>query len=416
MLAGSGVALVSAIAAGLAFSLPDVKTENSVATAHKESFEVRVAVVGTLDASTGYEVVSGMRGDRGKVIKIADDGAQVKKGDVIVSFDPTFFESEISRLQGEIKARQALVEYQRQILNLEKSRVEKDFSNAQFEYAKAKEENEQLYAYLDELHGLEKKGYAVVSEIVQAKRKADESLSRLKKSEADIERVSKESVYKIAQAMAEENKTQSDLETSRIALAEVKAEHGKTVLRAPIDGFVVIRESGGSVERRRIRMGDTIWQGQPILYIPDLTTMIVKAQVRENDLNKIRAGLQATVKVDAYPALSLVGQVESIGALAVEDSSAATGKHFQITIKLRESDPRLRPGMTARAFITVDQVSDAITIPIAALFVDAGSTYCYFRNGDGFLRRAIKTGRMNEDVVEITSGLTQGDRVSLIKP
>lgn len=415
ILAGSGMAIGLGIAAWLAFPSPNVKAESSFATAHKESFEVRVAVVGTLDAANGYEVVSGLRGDRGKVIKIAEDGAQVKRGDVIVSFDPTFFESEILRLEGEIKSRQAVVEYQRHMLNLEKSQVEKEISNSQFELSKAKEEHEQLHGYLDELHGLEKRGYAVVSEIVQAKRKSDESQSRLKKSEADIERVSKESIYKIGQAMAEVNKAESDLETSHIALTEVKAEHEKTVLRAPINGFVVIRESGAPGERRRIRVGDTIWQGQPILYIPDLASMIVKAQVRENDLNKIKPGLEAAIRVDAYPAISLVGQVKSIGALAVEDSDAA-GKHFRFTIKLRESDPRLLPGMTARAFITIEQVRDVITVPIAALFVEGGSTYCYFQDGKESLRRAIKAGRMNEDVVEITSGLAEGDRVSLVKP
>lgn len=404
-----------ALVAWLAFPFANVKSDSGLATARKESFEVKVAVVGSLDAAKGYEIVSGLRGDRGKIIKIAEDGTQVKKGDVIVSFDPTFFESEILRLEGETKSRQAVVEYQSQMLNLEKSQIEKDISNSQFDLSKTKEEHEQLQGYLNELHGLEKKGYAVVSEIVQAKRKSDESLARLNKSEADIERVRKESIYKVGQAMAEARKAEIDLETSRIALTEVKAEHKKTVLHAPIDGFVVLHESGAPGERRRVRVGDTIWQGQPILYIPDLASMIVKAQIRENDLNKVKTGLEAMVRVDAYPTVSLVGQVESIGALAVEGSDAA-GKHFQFTIKLRESDPRLRPGMTARAFITTEHVRDVVAIPIAALFVEGGSTYSYSYDGKDFIRHTVKVGRMNEDLVEITSGLAEGDKVSLVKP
>lgn len=415
LVAGSTLAMGSAIAAWMAFSSSPALQERNLAIAHKQTFDIKVAVVGMLDASNGYEVVSGLRGDRGKVIKIAEDGTQVKKGDVVVSFDPTFFESEILRIGGEIKARQSVVEFQRQLLNLERSRVEKDISSSQFELAKIRQESEQINGYLDELRALEKQGYSVASEIVQAKRKADESFSRKKKAEADIERVQKESIFKVAQATAELKKSESDLETARIVLAEVKAENDKTVLRTPIDGFVVIRESGASGERRRVRMGDTIWQGQPILYIPDMTSMIVKAQVRENDLNKIQVGLDAIVKIDAYPSLTLSGQVESIGTLAVEDPSVA-GKHFQFTLKLRESDPRLRPGMTARAFITVDQVKNALAIPVSALFDDEGSPYCYLKKGSDLLRRNIKVARMNEEMVEVTEGLSEGDRVSLIRP
>jgi HlyD family secretion protein len=415
LVAGSTLAIGSAIVAWMAFSSSPALQERNLAIAHKQTFDIKVAVVGMLDASKGYEVVSGLRGDRGKVIKISDDGAQVKKGDVIVSFDPTFFEAEILRLGGEIKSRQSVVEFQRQLLNLERSRVEKDISSSQFELAKIRQESEQISGYLDELRALEKQGYSVSSEIVQAKRKAEESISRKKKAESEIERVQKEAIFKVAQATAELKKSESDLETARIALAEVKAENEKTILRAPIDGFVVIRENNMNTERRRFRMGDTIWQGQPVLYMPDMTSMIVKTEVRENDLNKIQVGLEATVKIDAYPSLTLSGNVESIGSLAVEDPSVA-GKHFQFTIKLQESDPRLRPGMTARAFIMVDQVKDTLAIPISALFDDEGSTYCYFKKGSDLLRRNIKIARMNEDLVEVTEGLSEGDRVSLIRP
>ncbi|MEQ1673533.1 MAG: hypothetical protein ABL865_00625, partial [Candidatus Nitrotoga sp.] len=220
--AGCAVATGLALTAWLAFSLPGTKPEHALATVRKQSFEVKVAAVGNLDAANRYEIVSGLRGDRGKIIKISEDGAQVKKGDLIVSFDPTFFESEILRLDGEIRSRLAVVEYHRQMLNLEKSQIEKNISNFQHDLTKTKQEYEQLQGYLNELHGLEKKGYVVVSEIVQAKRKLDEMQSRLKKSEVDVERVNKESIYKFGQAMAEMKKAESDLETSRIALAEVR--------------------------------------------------------------------------------------------------------------------------------------------------------------------------------------------------
>ena len=145
--------------------------------------------------------------------------------------------------------------------------------------------------------------------------------------------------------------------------------------------------------------------------------MLVKSQLREEDLHKIRIGQPASVRVDAYPDASFQGEVDNIGVLAVESAeSGSIGKHFQYTVKLKGTDERLRPGMTARVSIISDQVKDVLRIPVAALFQDDKQRFCHVRVRGRLEAVPVKIGRSNEDWVEIREGLAAGQQVSLVRP
>lgn len=390
--------------------------QGNLVPVRRTSFEVRVATVGHLDTAQAYHVVSGIRGDRGKIIKIVEDGAKVEKGDVLVQLDPTFFELEKQRLTGEIKSHEAMVEYASQMLKLAQSQAEKAVSNERMDQNDAKQEHERYQSYIAELQALKARGYEISSEITQAKRKSDQAFTKLQKSKVDVERVRKESAFKVAQAMADFNKIKGALETLIVSRNQISEEFEKTTLRAPTAGFAVLHETTTPGEPpHKLRVGDTVWQGQPILYLPDPSLMVVKSQVREVDLHKIGIGMKALVRVDAYPDTSLEGQVESIGTLAAE-SSGSTDKNFQFTVKLRGNDPRLRPGMTSRVFILVGQAENVLSIPLTALFSEGGRNHCYVLNSGKLVSQAVGVGQMNDEMVEITSGLSEGDRVSLVKP
>jgi HlyD family secretion protein len=189
------------------------------------------------------------------------------------------------------------------------------------------------------------------------------------------------------------------------------------VVRAPAAGFVVLNEYYQGTVKRRPRTGDTVWQGQPLLYLPDLSAMVVKTQVREEDLHKLQAGLAAAVRVEAYPDAKFEGVVSSVGVLAVENANAnSAGKHFQLAVNMRGGDPRLRPGMTARVSIVSDRVRDAIAIPVGALHYDGAQPTCYVFDGYAFAPRKVTVGRRGDDLLEITAGLRDGERVSLARP
>ena len=402
---------------GTALLQSETALESHLATVRKSSFEIRVQTVGVMDAARSFQVVSPLRGDRGKIVYIVEDGTRVGKDDVILRFDPTPFEADVLRLSGELKSRTAVVEYATQNLEVEKSQADKALNHAQFDLTEAKQELARYFSYVADLQALEKKGHDVGSEIAQARRKAEQISLKLQKAEGDLARLQKEVVYKVGQAIAELNKANSELATTRLALAQSQDELDKSTVRAPLSGFVVLNEIFQSNQKRKPRAGDTVWQGQAPLYLPDLSSMIVKTQLREEDLQKIRKGLATTVRVDAYPDAIFEGEVGTVGVLAIDPAGTAmVGKHFQYTVSLKGSDPRLRPGMTARVFIVADSARDVLTVPLAALFNESEGKICFVYDGKRYSPRTVRAGRTNEDVAEILEGLREGEKVSLVRP
>jgi HlyD family secretion protein len=155
---------------------------------------------------------------------------------------------------------------------------------------------------------------------------------------------------------------------------------------------------------------------QPLLYLPDITALVVKAQIREIDLHKIALKQEGVIKVDAYPDALFKGQVSFIGALAMQRFKDQVGeKYFNLTIALKDEDLRLRPGMTARISILSERVENTLTVPIQAVFDERGRKYCYQFESRRFKKIFVSIGRQNDDKVEIVSGLEAGDRLSLVK-
>jgi HlyD family secretion protein len=384
---------------------------------NRGGFDVRVDTVGVLDAARAFQVMSQVRGPRGKIIQVTDDGAAVNTGDVLVRFDPSAFEADIQKLTGEVRAREALLEVAHQAFEMEKSQVHKTLDNGEYDQRVAQQELSRYRAYIGDLQKLTAKGYAVEGEIAQAKRKEEELVTKLQKTDTELSRLSREAVYSVAKAASEVNKAESELATSRAALKTVQDDLASTVIRAPTSGFVVLNEIFDANVKRRPRAGDTVWQGQSLLYLPDLSAMLVKTQVREEDLNKLKTGQPASVRLEAYPDAMFEGEVSSVGVLAVESpAGTSAGKHFQLTVKLRQSDPRMRPGMTARVSIVAESVRDTLVIPVTALYYEGGQTICYVFDGERPVARKVAVGRRGDDLLEITSGVREGERVSLARP
>ena len=156
---------------------------------------------------------------------------------------------------------------------------------------------------------------------------------------------------------------------------------------------------------------------QPLLYLPDISKMVVNTKAREVDLHKIELGQQSRIVVDAYPDARLTGVLTFIGSLATaEENGPGHEKYFQVIFKVNEEDSRFRPGMTCRISIQAESVKSALSVPVQAVFTENQENYCFVKKEqDGFEKRQVVTGRQNEEFVEIVEGLRPGEQVSLIR-
>lgn len=440
-----------------------------VAGAAVSSFDIKVNAVGALDAAQSNMINSPLRGDRGKIISLISDGTRVQAGEILVRLDPSPFEEEVLRLTGEMRSRESAVRALEQVLEWEKSELERQIETTEYnlriaqlelekvkngegplqlaqlrsETDKAKQELSRYSSYLHDLEELEKKGYRNPMEISQAREKVaqfgeaygvaqekynsykdyvfptltETALAKIGKAKMEKEQTRKEGVFKVAKAVAELDKSRREFETARARLDQSQEELNKTVIRAPMPGIAILSESFYGNQKRKPRVGDAVLQGQPLVYLPDVSSMVVKTEVREVDIHKIAAGQHATVHVDAYPDLVFSGTVNSVGVLAAERPESGKGeKYLQVTVAIQGEDPRLRPGMTARVSIMVDAVKDVLSVPLAAVYSEEGGKYCFVASGAGFRKAGVTVGRQNEDLAEILSGLKAGEQVSLIKP
>ncbi|EKD37762.1 MAG: hypothetical protein ACD_75C01006G0005 [uncultured bacterium] len=388
-----------------------------LAFAKPVSFDITVNTIGALDAERSHVVSSTIKGDKGKIVYITDEGTFVKKGEVLIKFDSAHFEAEMLRLAGELRSREASFEARKQILEWEKSQAEGAIHTAEFDVKDAKEEYSRYVSYIRDMEELGGKGLHYPNEIFQARKKAEQLFAKQQRHETSFEQIKKESVFKIAAAMAEMAKAKNEIETTKIALDNIGEELRKAVVYAPFPGIVVHYEMHRDNQKRKPRVGDTVWQNQPLLYLPDISSMIVKTLVREVDLHKITKGQRASIQVDAYPKLVITGQVASIGVLASDGGEAGKGeKYFQVVVAIHGENSSLRPGMTSRVIIHTDAVRNVLSVPVQAVFSEGANRFCYVDKGQNVKKVKVKIGRQNEDYAEIVAGLTNGDMVSLIKP
>ena len=440
-----------------------------LATASPRSFEITVSAIGVLDAARSHMVSSTIRGDRGKIIFLVRDGAQVNEGDMLVRLDPAPFEEEVRRLESDVQALEAAVEANEQMLEWEKSQVQREVLNADYnlkvavldlkrlregdgplklaglksEMTKLEEEYRRYLAYIKDLEELSQKGFGNTREIATAREKAAElkeqfdtarqnflsyqnhvlpSLiktgeAKVKQAEMELGQLKKGGVFRIAKAKASYDEVVGKLKTVRTYLDTARLELEQTVIRAPSAGIAIHFEAYREGSKRKPREGDSVLPNQPLVYLPDISAMIVKTHVREIDLHKIVVGQTCQVQVDAYPESVFTGEIYFVGVLASELQRLGRGeKYFELTIALNDQNSRLRPGMTARVTILSATVKEQLAIPVQAVFEEGGATYCYRHRGSGFEKVGVTTGRQNEDLVVIRSGLNPGDRISLIKP
>ncbi len=440
-----------------------------LATVSARSFDIKVNTVGVLDAARSHMVSSTIKGDKGKIIYLIDDGNRVNKGDVLVQLDKTPFEEEVNRLRGEVLSLESAVEAAQQLFEWEKNQVEREIRTAEYnllvaeldqrklvegdgplqlaqfkeEMEKSKEEYARYTSYVKDLRDLRKRGFSNPTEIALAIQKTEELKMKyeaankryisykehvfpslietakvnLSKAEMELEQIRKGSIFKVAKAMASLEESRGKLRTIKSSLKVAQDQLEKTTICAPFTGIAILYETFREGQKRKPRVGDRAWQNQPLLYLPDISSVIVKTRVREVDLHKIALGQNCYIKIDAYPDVSFEGEVTFLGVLASECFEGGKGeKYFELLISLRDGDDRLRPGMTARVSILNDSITNVLSVPVQAIFDEGGGKYCYLYTGQSFKRIDVSLGKQNEDMAQILSGLKNGDRVSLVKP
>jgi HlyD family secretion protein len=144
----------------------------------------------------------------------------------------------------------------------------------------------------------------------------------------------------------------------------------------------------------------------------NIAGMQVVAPFAEADAARVQTAQAGSVSFDAVPGLSLPAHVL---AVAVSSTVVSNVTNYYVTLTLDEPDQRLKSGMTANASVVVNQASDVLMVPNAAITRLGGLTYVTVLSSDSRTqtRVPVVTGIAGDSTTEVTSGVSQGQRVVL---
>lgn len=463
VVAAGAISLLLLLGWGLARGTGELAT----AEAREGPFRVSITEAGTLQALRSVTYASSIQSNQAKITALAPEGKLVQKGDLLVLFDAAPFEEEIRKNQALLAQAEAELAKAREDLKLQRLqnreelmaaelRVEKsdlelkdvqqgkgrvkeqeavqEVTNAERELQKAETTLVDLRPLLaegfitrTELERAEQQVARAREDLELARRRHDALLSfgrplELSQARSDaqssretLRQLESASSHRVAQKQAAIASAQSRIQEAAARLELARQQLARCEVRAEVPGIVVYKDVFFGSEQRKPQVGDQVWANQPLVILPDISRMVVETRVRETDVHKVERNQKVGVRVEAYPDLRLSGAVSLVGTLAQEEKERRGTKFFSVTIQIREAEPRLRPGMTARVEIEVEERQRALYVPLDAVFEKDGRSVVYLA-GRGSRAREVVLGPSNADFVVIEKGLQQGERVLLRDP
>jgi HlyD family secretion protein len=334
-----------------------------------------------------------------QILELAKNGMTIKKGDVVVRFDPMTVQRTLNDRRSDYKQSQDEIENTQAQYRMQEQQAQTDLTTARYDVRRAE---------LD----------AVPSEfLAQMVREQNElalanANARLSEAEQKLKALHDIEQAELGSKTQKRDKARFDTQTAERQL-------GGLQIVAPVDGVVSISPNWRSCcPPPDFKAGDRAWPGQVIAEVPDLSTLRVTAKLEEAERGRMQLGQRVVVRADAVPDKELVGKIGEISALArVDFSSWPPRRNFEMIVEVDQLDPRLRPGMNTTVRVAVDRVADVVLIPARSVFEKAGRSVVYVpRARGGWEERQVRIIRRGQEQLVVRDGVQPGERVALKDP
>lgn len=173
-----------------------------------------------------------------------------------------------------------------------------------------------------------------------------------------------------------------------------------TPILAPINGTIILR---------KVEPGQTFTSQDAILVMSDRLT--IKAQIDETDIAQIKLKQQAEIILDAYPGKKIPGHVDQIAFEAKTINNVTT---YIVDVLPDQIPDFMRSGMTANVTVSIATKADTLFLPLEAVKSKSGESYVHLappQSREKPTKTVIETGIADGKIIEITSGLKEGDVV-----
>ncbi len=252
---------------------------------------------------------------------------------------------------------------------------------------------------------------------------SEETLSKYSEAVRELDRARKAAVAKLAQADAKLKSATAQYNVQLRQKKDIEEQMGKCQIKATKPGLVIYGRAGDDMNyyggEERIREGATVRERQTILTIPDMSSMSVRVRIHETYIKKVKKGQKVRLIADAFADKELQGEVTKVGVLPDSQNRWMNPdlKVYLTTISVNTTNDWLKPGMTAKVEIFIEQLTNVVYVPIQSVILDEGKYVCFLQRGGGKPeRREVAVGSFNEEFIEVQKGLAEGEKVLLRPP
>lgn len=395
------VLVVLSLALLLASTWRDPGEQLATAAVAEGEFAVVAAYSGEIQSRNVITIMSDFNGTA-TIVELAEEGAPVDVGDLLVRFDATQIEQELAKLGEEHAILEAELE------SLTRATLPLELRELQKRIADTTAELEVESDFLEDSLELERDNLISAVE-VRKQRRTVENL-RMDLESATVEYDLTRQYLHPAQVETARTRLAAAANALELARRQMRA----TVLRAPVAGVVVHKPLHIGGDFRTVRVGDKLYPNQPFMVIPDMQDLVVNIDVPESELANAAEGREAVIRPFAFPELSLAGTVEAVGSVArTLPGHPNWQKFFHARIGVDEVDGRIRPGMSVTTHIVSRYRDRATLIPRRAVSFQGGQAHAVVVGGDKTITRRIVVGAANDAYYEVINGVEAGEQVIL---
>jgi membrane fusion protein (multidrug efflux system) len=162
--------------------------------------------------------------------------------------------------------------------------------------------------------------------------------------------------------------------------------------------------SEGYITERLIEMGDRVNPNQQVYTIEDFKPLLIRVSVPTSDSIKLKVGMLADVTTEVLMGTVFEGDVKLINPRI--DVQTGTVK---VTVEVFDESLRLKPGMFVEVRIAIGTKENVLVIPRKAILYKQNKTFVFVLDQNQVSQREILLGLLEEDYVEVTSGLEEGE-------
>ena len=357
----------------------------------RQDVHQKVLATGSVSLKTGAEVKIGAR-ISGQVkslqVKIGDF---IRAGEMIAIIEHEDLISRVARFQADLDA--------------ESARLDKILAEGPLQINKAKAELEELQVQLKLAEKtlqrnleLSKKGFIADTVVDEAGERLEVLKARinLANEELKLKQSQLENDSRLAQAIVDRARANLDIEDIQLTYATITA---------PIDGVVAFVST---------QEGETVvasMSAPTFITLIDLRKLEVTVFVDETDIGRIKVGQNALFTVDTYSEKFFKGKVREIHPKAVIKDNVV---NYEVILDIEKKKIfKLRPEMTANVVVTTGTRKNVLTIPKAAVKREGKNTFTVMQVDGQLEDRPIELGWRDDKVIEVISGLEDGDQVGI---